>query len=600
MSQRSLAIAALLIVLAPLLRPALLPGADALRLRARASYLAGIPILIRVEALDASGRPDHLLWDAVATLEVASGAVTLQPDRIPLRNGQGSALVSVSGSGDFTLRATLGALEAVRPVRALLDGGAPPVSGELPSGNVVWSGIVRVTGDVIVGTATTLHVRPDTLVLLAGTPSGDDGTSIIVNGAIEVEGTESEPVSFTADAPGRNWGEIFHDHASPSTYRHAAITRGGHSPRGGHTNTGPTLRVEDSALELEDVTLSDAGGKAMEADDAELVLRRCHISRCVMGPEIDDSAVLVDECLISEMFGADDNDGIYIHSQAAGQEVLLKRTVVAAGDDDGIDTLGAEITVEDCIARDFADKGASLFHGPTTFRRFLSVDNGIGISAKTDDGVHMPISIDHATLAGNAIGIAAEDKNDQPLADIRYTIENSIIRASNRAIETDYDPSNISISFSDVEGSWPGEGNFDADPEFVDASARDFRLGPGSPCIDRGDPDATADADGSRPDLGSIPFAGAPAPRFVRGFIDNDDALDVGDAVTALFHLFLERPLPCPAAIDVDDDEVATLADVLLLLDYVFLEGPPPAAPFPACAADPTPGGLPCTAPAGC
>ena len=39
----------------------------------------------------------------------------------------------------------------------------------------------------------------------------------------------------------------------------------------------------------------------------------------------------------------------------------------------------------------------------------------------------------------------------------------------------------------DIEGGWPGTGNNDADPLFVDPDNGDFRLQPDSPSIDAGD-----------------------------------------------------------------------------------------------------------------
>jgi len=44
------------------------------------------------------------------------------------------------------------------------------------------------------------------------------------------------------------------------------------------------------------------------------------------------------------------------------------------------------------------------------------------------------------------------------------------------------------ITYSDVQNGWPGEGNIDTDPLFVEPAAGNFHLSPDSPCIDVGDP----------------------------------------------------------------------------------------------------------------
>jgi len=81
------------------------------------------------------------------------------------------------------------------------------------------------------------------------------------------------------------------------------------------------------------------------------------------------------------------------------------------------------------------------------------------------------------------------------------------------------DGSTVTIVYSDVYGGWPGEGNLDADPLFMDAGSGDFHLTLGSPCVDAGsDPlvpaGITTDLDGS--------------PRIVDGNLDGILTVDMG------------------------------------------------------------------------
>ena len=74
------------------------------------------------------------------------------------------------------------------------------------------------------------------------------------------------------------------------------------------------------------------------------------------------------------------------------------------------------------------------------------------------------------------------------------------------------------VTYCDVQGGWPGEGNIDADPMFVGPHNDDFHLRWHSPCIDAGDPDPIYnDPDGTRNDMGAFYF-NQDLPGIVEGY----------------------------------------------------------------------------------
>jgi hypothetical protein len=85
------------------------------------------------------------------------------------------------------------------------------------------------------------------------------------------------------------------------------------------------------------------------------------------------------------------------------------------------------------------------------------------------------------------------------------TISNSIILG---AIYPGTAPEDtLTVEYSLHEGGWPGVGNLDEDPLFVNPQGGDYSLSPRSPCIDAGDPASDVpEGGGDRIDMGALEF----------------------------------------------------------------------------------------------
>jgi hypothetical protein len=115
------------------------------------------------------------------------------------------------------------------------------------------------------------------------------------------------------------------------------------------------------------------------------------------------------------------------------------------------------------------------------------------------------------------------------------------------------------VTYSDIEGDWPGTGNLDEDPLFVDPNGPDdiagtedddLRLSPGSPCTDMGDNSVVLP---NSVDIGNH-------PRLVDGNCDGIVTVDMG-AYEFAFIYFGDLDGDC----DIDFNDFAILAKYWLV-----------------------------------
>ncbi len=514
-----------------------------LRLITPQRFLPGIPFLVRVQVEDPQGDVDRDVWQSEVSLTSQNPNVVLATQNLTLVNGLGSVLVTVAASEPFELAADWNGVRDLRQLTPWEIDAIPTVSGTLPGASSHWNNVIRVTGDVLVPVDHVLTIDPGTLVLVDGvpqTPQVQLGARIQVQGTLRAEGTPADPVTVTATDPQQPWGEIHVDGGEVSLLN-TILTRAGNSPRGGHTSTGPALRLaSNGSLVIESSSITDINGKILQGSGGQLTIHDSLLSRAVMGPEISNTSLDFENSWIIEMAGiyhhngtVDDNDGIYLHEQRAGQLIQMRHSVVAGVQDDGIDTLGSDVLLQDVIIRDVTDKAISVFNGETTVQRSLLVNADIGIETKGAGTSTARTVVDQTTIANVNWAIRAHDKGSpDPDVQITYDIRNSILHVSpgGDALFTDYDPADLHVNYTWVAEPWEhagsGTGNLLSEPEFADLPQNDYRLRPGSLAIDAGDPESPWDADGTRPDLGYRPYSEASGPL---GDFNGDGQIDAAD-----------------------------------------------------------------------
>jgi len=215
--------------------------------------------------------------------------------------------------------------------------------------------------------------------------------------------------------------------------------------------------------------------------------------------------VKIDSCLFAHNTSVRGGSTQIINATAHFNNCIFKNNSVLPNNGNprpggAIYNYGVVLTVSDCIfIANSSPWGAAIYHYPSgESQQSLLVTNSVfigNIDMKPAFGLYSAgagIYVESGHYADVLNCTFTENTAQYGAAIYVYrgsmTLTNSILwndQASSSGNEI-YNTGSITVSYCDVKGGWPGTGNINADPYFVDAAGGDLRLSAVSPCIDKG------------------------------------------------------------------------------------------------------------------
>ncbi|HUS66849.1 MAG TPA: hypothetical protein VMZ28_20065 [Kofleriaceae bacterium] len=423
----------------------------------------GRAIPLRALRFGPDGAVDRSRLRETATLRarrVDDGAdVGLAADTIDLRVGAGVASPIAEGAapGVIEITASLGGLEA-RALVELVE--APPA-------------VLEVSGELVVAAGDRLDVAPGTTVVMA------PGARLVVEGDLDAAGTEARPVHVTARDPDAPWGQIVVRGGGRAALSRVFIDGGGDAQRIGHC-CPPMILVDGGRLDLDDSVVTGSRAKGILVQEGgHLAIRHSVLAHLGMGVEADRSPAEITSSWLTDFRGPDDDDALYLRGDEV--EYLVEDSVLAEVDDDGLDTLDASPVVRRCLVYGAFDKALSLDAGSPIIEDTLIADAALGISFKNIRTPSSSALVRRTTVAGATD--ACVDVFNADGATVRPRFEAVVVWGCGVPFRTAYDPADLTVEDSIVEGLLPGmetTATVTADPLFLDPP-RDYRTHPLSP-----------------------------------------------------------------------------------------------------------------------
>jgi hypothetical protein len=333
-----------------------------------------------------------------------------------------------------------------------------------------------ITSDIVVHSGATLTIEPGTVLIFS------PGSSLLVYGRLLAEGTAALPIVFTGEN-GARWGAIaFYYTVQDNRIAHAVVEW--------TTEETADLRAQgvtayNSTLTLSDSVIRHTEGSALHLQDSNIQVLRNQIydvwgmqGMYGDGLKADGGQVVIEGNHLYDVH-TPYGDGMQVTDMTVPP--VVRGNHVHDIPDDCLDLNHSPGALERNVLHDCGDKGISLGHAATTaLANNLIYNCAIGVAVK--DGHQSTMA--HLTVADCAAGLALYEAHAGEGGG-HATVVNSILWSSTTPLDV-RDGSTLAVTYSDVQGGVPGQGNIAADPLFRNPAGGDYRLRQESPCVDAG------------------------------------------------------------------------------------------------------------------
>jgi len=374
------------------------------------------------------------------------------------------------------------------------------------------------SGDIVVPPNVSLTVDAGSTLLMP------DGASIYVEGELAMLGTTNAPV-YVASNPDRGarllladsnltnraefrWGCIAFDNATHTGRLINVVLRDASLAGRDPVNMIAAISARNTDLFMDGLDVDKVDLPIFVQDGSSAVLQRSHLRLLKTGDAINlkrTRYARVENCVITGGTAVD-ADAIDYDSINGGIIRGNRLTDFLGDNNDAIDIgEGAQsLVIESNYVARIADKAVSIGQASTALVRYnVMRDCTTGVAVK-DAGSFG--DLDHNTFHKTDVAIRVYEKN-RGAGGGAAVVRNCILSetGSGPIIVDGLSTADVSYCLSDTEPV-SGTGNRTGEPQFENAKRDNFRLQTGSAAIDRGAPTDTPDADGSRTDIGAVPF----------------------------------------------------------------------------------------------